>query len=91
MWWKDINTIETIITIMATTITIDERTKARLADYKLGGWTFDDILNMLMDRVRIEDISAEHIKEHYRRLSDFQGVSKDEFRKRIRMKLKKSP
>jgi len=75
---------------MATTITINERTKARLADYKLGDWTFDDILNMLMDRVRIEDISAEHIKEHYRRLSDFQGVSKDEFRKRIRTKLKKS-
>ena len=75
---------------MATTITINERTKARLADYKLGDWTFDDILNMLMDRVRIEDISAEHIKEHYRRLSDFKGVSKDEFRKRIRTKLKKS-
>jgi hypothetical protein len=88
MWWKDINIIETIKTIMATTITIHEGTKARLADYKLGDWTFDDILNMLMDRVRIEDISAEHIKEHYRRLSDFQGVSNEKLKKRLAKKLR---
>ena len=35
-----------------------------------------------------EDISAEHIKEHYRRLSDFQGISKDTLKKRIREKAK---
>jgi len=68
---------------MATTITINEATKGRLADYKLGDWTFDDVLNMLMNKVSIEDVSAEHIDEHYRRLANFKGISKDEFRSRI--------
>jgi len=39
---------------------------------------------MLMNRVSIEDISAEHIKEHYRRLADFKGISKEEFKSRMR-------
>ena len=69
---------------MATTITIRERTKARLTGYRFGDWTFDDILNMLMDKVSIEDISAEHIKEHYRRLANFKGISKEEFKSRIK-------
>lgn len=73
---------------MPTTITIDVETKKRLADYKLGGWTYDDVLNMIMDRVSIEDISAEHIREHYRRLGDFEGLTKEEFRKRLEKRLK---
>jgi transposase-like protein len=30
--------------------------------------------------------SAENIKEHYRRLSDFKGVSKEEFKSRLKKK-----
>lgn len=69
---------------MPTTITINDKTKERLSDYKFGDWTFDDVLNMLMNRVSIEDISAEHIKEHYRRLADYKGISKEEFKSRMR-------
>jgi hypothetical protein len=76
--------IKTIVLIMPTTITINEKTKNRLSDYKFGDWTFDDVLNMFMDKVSIEDVSAEHIKEHYRRLADFKGISKDEFISRIK-------
>ena len=68
---------------MPTTITINEITKERLSDYKLGDWTFDDVLNMLMNKVSIEDVSAEHIEEHYRRLANFKGVSKGDFISRI--------
>jgi len=76
--------IKTTVLIMPTTITINEKTKARLSDYKFGDWTFDEVLNMLMNKVSIEDISAEHIKEHYRRLADFKGISKEELKSRIR-------
>jgi predicted CopG family antitoxin len=69
---------------MPTTITINERTKERLSDYKFGDLTFDDVINMLMNKVSIEDISAEHIKEHYRRLADFKGISKEEFKSRLK-------
>ena len=69
---------------MSTTITINDKTKARLADYKFGDWTYDDVLTMLMNKVSIEDISAQHIEEHYRRLSEFQGIPKNEFKARIK-------
>ena len=66
-----------------TTITVRAETKKRLADYKLGDQTFDDVLNLLMSRVEIEDITADHVREHYRRLQDFQGIPKDEFKRRL--------
>ncbi len=75
---------------MATTITIDTKTKERLTDYKYGNMTYDELLNMLMDKVSIEDISAEHISEHYRRLDNFKGLSKEEFKKRLQKRLKSS-
>jgi hypothetical protein len=75
---------------MVTTITLDVKTKERLADYKYGDMTYDEVLNMLMDKVSIEDISMEHIKEHYRRLEDFKGISKEEFKKRLQKRLKSS-
>lgn len=59
-------TIETIVT----TITIEESTRRRLADYKRGDSTFDDVLNRLMDAVPLEDMMAEDIAEHYRVLKD---------------------
>lgn len=76
--------IKIIVLIMPTTITINEKTKERLSDYKFGDWTFDEVLNMLMNKVSIEDVSREHIKEHYRRLADFKGISKEEFKSRIK-------
>jgi hypothetical protein len=75
---------------MATTITVDDKTKQRLADYKLGDWTYDDVLNMLMDKISIEDISEEHIREHYRRLKDFKAVSKEDFKQRFKKQKKRS-
>jgi hypothetical protein len=76
-----------IVLIMPTTITINERTKERLSDYKFGDWTYDNVLNMLMDKVSIEDISEEHIKEHYRRLADFKGITKEEFKSRMKERI----
>ena len=72
---------------MPTTITINEKTKERLSDYKFGDLTFDDVLNMLMNKVSIEAISAEHIQEHYRRLADFKGISKEDFKSRMRKRV----
>ncbi|MEW5759479.1 MAG: hypothetical protein AB1779_01780 [Candidatus Thermoplasmatota archaeon] len=73
-----------------TTITIESETKKRLLGYKYGDWTYDDVLNMLMDKVALEDITEEHIREHYARLKDFKGVSKEEFKRRIRKRLNRS-
>ena len=47
--------------------------------------TYDDVLNYLMDTVDMEDIAEEDIKEHYRRLETFDPVSKDEFKKMIKV------
>lgn len=84
-----ISTIETIVLIMATTITVDEKTKDRLTDYKFGNWTYDEVLNMLMDKVSIKGISSEHIEEHYRRMKYFKGVSKEDFKKELKKRFKK--
>lgn len=70
-----------IVTI--TTITVRSSTKRRLADYKWGERTYDDVLNILMNRVPLEDISREQIREHYRRLKGFQGVPKEEFKAKV--------
>ena len=40
----------------------------------------------IMDKVSTEDISAKHIQEYYQRLTDFKGISKDEFKSRIMSK-----
>ena len=53
-----------------TTVTIRESTRRRLAAYKRGDSSFDDLLNRLMDKVGVEDIMAEDIAEHYRILND---------------------
>ena len=75
----------------ATTITLSAEARARLADYKRGDVTFDDILNGLMDRVPLEDIAYEQILEHYRRLSPFQGVPANVMLKRIQKRLGAKP
>ena len=60
-----------------TTITVRTSTKKRLSDYKWGDRTYDDVLNVLMDRVPLEDISREQVREHYRRLKTFERVSRE--------------
>ena len=70
---------------MTTTICIKEETKKRLIEYKIGKMTYDDVLNYLMDTIDMEDIAEEDIKEHYRRLETFDPVSKDEFKKMIKV------
>lgn len=61
-----------IVTIVPkpTTITLHPTTRRRLADYKRGDSTFDDVLNRLMDAVPLEDLMEDDIREHYARLND---------------------
>jgi len=73
---------------MATTITVADRTRQRLAGYKRGDQTFDDVLNDLMDRVAVEDVAAEQIAEHHRRLKDFKGEPAPRFQTYLRNRLK---
>jgi len=69
-----------------TTITVRTSTKKRLSDYKWGDRTYDDVLNVLMDRVPLEDISREQIREHYRRLKTFEGVSREELKAKVKVR-----
>lgn len=57
------------------TIPVRPDTWARLRDYKMGGASFDAVLNDLMDAVPVERISKELIKEHRERLKTFKGAS----------------
>ena len=34
-----------------------------------------------------EDISADHVREHYLRLAGFKGIDKEEFKARVRKRL----
>lgn len=78
-------TIETIG--MATTITIEERTRKRLASYKRGDQTFDDVVNDLMDRVDLEDVAAEQIAEHHRALKEDKWIPASKVQSMIRRRL----
>ncbi len=73
---------------MATTITIKESTKARLDDYKMGRTTYDDLLNSFMDEIDLEDVTKNHLEEHYRRLADFRPITMDELIKHLKEKKK---
>ena len=64
-------------------MTIRETTRRRLADYKRGDSSFDDVLNRLMDEVPLEDIMEEELAEHRHRLATFQGIPADEFIRRL--------
>jgi len=59
---------------------------AHMSDYKWGDRTYDDVLNVLMDRVPLEDISREQVREHYRRLKTFEGVSREEFKAKVKVR-----
>ncbi len=67
-----------ILVVMATTtVPVKPETLARLRSYKVGGATYDDVLNDLMD----DRPPAGFIREHLRRLkketfSDWKDVQK---------------
>lgn len=73
---------------MPTTITLSGRTKKRLAGYKHGDMTYDDLLNVLMDRVKVEDVSLQHIEEHYKALAENDWISASSFAKQLQKRMK---
>lgn len=78
-------TIETIVPAKSkvTTLTVREATRRRLADYKRGDSSFDDVLNTLMDAVPLENFMEEELAEHLRRLKDFRPIAVDELKRRL--------
>ena len=68
--------------IMATTtIPVKQETLARLRSYKIGGATYDDVLNDLMDDQPPEGF----IREHLRRLKEETFSDWKDVRKRLRL------
>ena len=79
-------TIDTInlmmlIVMPTTTIPVKRETKARLRSYKVGGATYDDVLNDLMD----DRPPAGFIREHLRRLKEEEFSDWEDARKRLRL------
>ncbi len=63
------------------TVAMRRQTYERLKDYKMGGGTYDQVLNELMDALPLEEVSDELLAEHRRRLKDFRGRDWREVRK----------
>ena len=55
------------------TVAMRRQTYERLKDYKVGGGTFDQVLNELMDDVPLEKVSKELLALHRQRLKTFKG------------------
>ena len=77
-----------IESIVPTTITVSHATRERLADYKRGDMTYDDVLRLLMDRVPLAEVAAEAVEEHSRRLEDGDFVTADQFKAILGKRLK---
>ena len=45
----------------------------RLRSYKMGGGTFDQVLNELMDALPLEEVAQSVLEEHRRRMKTFEG------------------
>ena len=80
---QTINTIKFMILMVmsTTTIPVKPETLARLRAYKLGGSTYDDVLNDLMD----DRPPAGFIREHLRRLKEEEFSDWKDVRKRLRL------
>lgn len=65
------------------TVAMRRRTFERLQDYKWGGATFDEVLNDLMDRQPLEEVTEEVLREHRRSLRGFQGRDWRQVRKSL--------
>jgi hypothetical protein len=56
-------------------VPVRDDTYARLKDYKMGGATFDEVLNELMNSVPVEVVADRVIREHYARMRTREGRS----------------
>ena len=56
------------------TIPVRPETWERLQALRMGGATYDRVINDLMDMAPIEKVSDAFLREHFRRLQNFQGV-----------------
>jgi len=54
-------------------VPVKEQTYRRLKDYKMGGATFDDVLNEFMRSVPVEVVAERVIREHYERMREREG------------------
>lgn len=64
-----------------TTVPVRQETLRRLRAYKVGGATYDDVLNDLMD----ENPPVTFVREHLRRLHEEPDIPWQEVRKRLRL------
>ena len=64
-----------LMVMSTTTVPVKPETLARLRSYKVGGATYDDVLNELMD----DPLPVGFIREHLRRLKE------EDVRKRLRL------
>lgn len=64
-------------------VAVRRATFERLKDYKMGGATFDEVLNQLMDALPLEEVSQEVLREHRRSLRGFKGRDWKEVRKSL--------
>ena len=54
-------------------VPVTEETYRKLRDYKMGGATFDDVLNELMRSVPVEAVAERVIREHHERMREWEG------------------
>ena len=65
------------------TVAMRRQTYERLKNYRMGGSTFDKVLNELMDAYPLEVVSAEFMREVEHRLRTFDGIPWREVRKSL--------
>jgi hypothetical protein len=64
-------------------VPVRENTFRRLRAYKMGGATYDEVLNNLMDALPLERVTAATLREHKRRLRSGQWVDLKDVRKSL--------
>lgn len=70
-----------LMAMSTTTIPVKQQTLTRLRSYKVGGATYDDVLNELMD----DRPPAGFVREHLRRLKEEEFSDWKDVRKRLRL------
>jgi len=79
---RTINMMVVMVVMMATTtVPVKPETLRRLRSYKVGGTTYDEVLNDLMD----DNPPGAFIREHLRRLRWEPDIPWSEVRKRLRL------
>ena len=67
--------------MVTTTVPVKPETLRRLRSYKVGGTTYDEVLNDLMD----DNPPGTFIREHLRRLREEPDIPWSDVRKRLRL------